>query len=259
MICSPTEVNIAGQKFGRLTAIKRDFNSKKYSKWVFKCDCGKVLSAGKQGVVTGAQLSCGCYVREQKAKQNRTHGLSKHPLYRTWNGMVQRCAFEHSKDYPYYGGRGVTVCERWLDVSNFIEDMGEKPENSTLDRIDNTKGYSPDNCRWATPLAQGNNKRNNREIKVGGMKFNTLAAAARYFDMPESTLRNRLFKESADSAVARPVASKLVRHDVGDGRKLTLEEIAKEAGVRAEQVSQRIKNGWSGSKLLTPSRNRNKK
>lgn len=254
MICSPTEVNIAGQKFGRLTAIKRDFESKKYSKWVFKCDCGKLLSAGKQGVVTGTQLSCGCYARELKAKQNLTHGLSGHPLYRTWNGMVQRCTVEHSKDYPYYGGRGITVCDRWLDVRNFIEDMGDKPKRATLDRIDNSKGYSPDNCRWATPIAQANNKRNNREVDVGGIRFKTLAAAARYFDMPESTLRNRLFNETAKTATARPVATKNMRFDVGNGRMLTRAEIAEETGLDVGGVRSRLRRGLVGADLLKPSR-----
>lgn len=257
MICSPNEKNIAGQKFGRLTAIKRDFINERYRKWFFECECGEVLSASKQAVISGTQLSCGCYMRELKREQNLTHGLSKHPLYRTWNGMVQRCTFEHSKDYPYYGGRGVTVCERWLDVRNFIADMGDRPHRATLDRIDNSKGYSPDNCRWATPIAQGNNKRNNREVDVGGIRFKTLAAAARYFDMPESTLRNRLFNETAKTATARPVATKNMRFDVGDGRLLTRNEIAKETGLSYSTVKYRLENGYKGKQLLEPNMNYN--
>lgn len=253
------ELDISGQKFGRLLAINRDFSGEKSGvRWWFLCDCGVKKSLQKGGVTSGHQVSCGCYMRELKREQNLTHGLSKHPLYRTWNGMMHRCTAEHSKDYPYYGGRGITVCDRWLDVRNFIEDMGDKPKRATLDRIDNSKGYSPDNCRWATPIAQANNKRNNREVDVGGIRFKTLAAAARYFDMPESTLRNRLFNESAKTATTRPVATKGLKYDVGDGRMLGLNEIAKEAGISSGTASARIKKGWLGSKLLTPSRNRKK-
>jgi len=250
MICSPKEKNIAGQKFNRLTAIKRDF-SKKFYQWFFNCECGNVVSVAKASVINGYQVSCGCYNREQKQRQNLTHGLSKHTLYRTWNGMVQRCTIEHNKDYASYGGRGITVCDRWLDVENFIIDMGEKPQRATLDRIDNNKGYHPNNCRWATPLAQGNNKRNNREVVVDGIRFKTLAAAARYFKMPESTLRNRLFNESAKNATARPVVSKNIKHDVGDGRFLTRNEIAAEVGVTAGAIKHRLKKGYLGSDLLS--------
>lgn len=86
------------------------------------------------------------------------------PLYHTWMGMKQRCANPKHGKYPRYGGRGITVCERWMTFSNFLADMGERPEGKTLDRIDNERGYEPGNVRWATPKEQMANRRKNAGI-----------------------------------------------------------------------------------------------
>jgi len=88
------------------------------------------------------------------------HGLSRSKIYYLWRSMVSRCYYENRPDYPYYGGRGITVCDRWRNsFVAFYEDMGERPENMTLDRVDNSKGYSPENCRWATLETQQANTR----------------------------------------------------------------------------------------------------
>src|SRR4051812_15448983 len=103
------------------------------------------------------------------------HGLRKHPLYNTWNGMIQRCRNENAGSYKRYGGRGITICDRWIGENgliNFIKDMGVKPEGCTLDRINNDGNYDPGNCRWATHHEQNTNKthakfRNVTKFKVG--------------------------------------------------------------------------------------------
>ena len=102
------------------------------------------------------------------------HGLCSHELYTTWKRMIQRCSNPNDLRYPYYGGRGVTVCERWWQsFAAFLADMGERPAGLTLDRIDNSKGYEPGNCRWASKLTQNINTRLNWRNKIGlaGVRF----------------------------------------------------------------------------------------
>ena len=88
-----------------------------------------------------------------------THGMHGTSTWMSWMSMIQRCTNPNAADYPHYGGRGITVCDRWRQFANFFDDMGERPAGKTLDRIDNNVGYSSDNCRWATPLEQRHNQR----------------------------------------------------------------------------------------------------
>jgi len=97
------------------------------------------------------------------------HGMSRAPIYRVWAAMITRCSDPKYKKYKYYGGRGITVCDRWLRFENFYEDMGERPSGLQIDRIDNDKGYSPDNCRWVT--AKENNSVNKAEDNMPGKQF----------------------------------------------------------------------------------------
>ena len=96
-----------------------------------------------------------------------THGMSRTPEYKAWFNMKDRCFNPNTKGYPNWGGRGITVCDRWLDFENFLADMGTKPSpKHSLDRIDNDGDYCPDNCRWSTKAEQENNKRTNRLITI---------------------------------------------------------------------------------------------
>jgi hypothetical protein len=157
-----------GEKFDRLLALERvepsdPRNQTPHVKYLCLCDCGnEVLTSGNR-LRSGEVRSCGCLIRESIT----THGMSKTRTYRIWAGMKSRCLNPNEEAYERYGGRGITVCDRWLNsFENFLEDMGEAPEGLTIERKNGAQGYSPDNCRWATYQEQGENKSNNFWITV---------------------------------------------------------------------------------------------
>lgn len=124
------------------------------------CDCGNTKYVEVHRVRSGHTKSCGCLAGKNRA----THGLTDTPTYRSWATMIQRCTNPNSPDYPRYGGRGVTVDETWLHFDAFLKDMGIRKDGTTLDRIDNEKGYGPGNCRWSSGYIQQRNKRPNRQV-----------------------------------------------------------------------------------------------
>lgn len=161
--------DIAGVKFGRLTALSRaETKDKNHAYWNCKCDCGKTITARTSHLKTGFVSSCGCYKSESSAIRQYKHGDVYSPTYGAWASMKSRCNNPSQNDFNLYKGRGITVCERWNDYRNFLEDMGHKPAGTSIDRIDNNKGYFPENCRWATAKQQARNKRNNRFILLNG-------------------------------------------------------------------------------------------
>jgi hypothetical protein len=161
-------IDITRQKFNRLTAISYAGDSK----WNCVCDCGTERKVDTYLLRSGQTKSCGCYQREAASnyckKNNLKHNLSRFSGSDSWYQMIARCHKPHNKNYRYYGERGIKVCERWLKLENFIEDMGERPDGYTLDRIDVDGDYCKENCRWTTRLVQSNNKRDTVFLTYNG-------------------------------------------------------------------------------------------
>lgn len=153
-------IDMTGKRYGRLTTIALARKVGYRAIWKFHCDCGRTVEARGDHVRYGATTSCGCFQAE--GNSNRRHGRVGSPEYRTWTNMLTRCTNPKSKDWLSYGGRGVTVCERWRLFENFFADMGERPEGTTIDRIDVNDGYRPGNCRWASAIEQRANRRDSR-------------------------------------------------------------------------------------------------
>lgn len=180
--------DITGMKFGMLTAISFAGRLKRGNAhtlaWECLCDCGGTKVAGRPELLSGKVVSCGCN------HGRPTHNMSKRPEYNSYSAMMRRCHVETDKDYKRYGGKGIKVCDRWRfgeggisGMECFFADMGSKPSSiHTLDRIKNSVGYTPDNCRWATPTKQARNRSTNyfsdgRDVKAfveaNGVKYST--------------------------------------------------------------------------------------
>lgn len=153
-------VDISGKRFGRLTVVRlTDERRNHHCVWECICDCGSMAMVSGSSLRSGVTKSCGCLSLEVKVARFTKHGMEGTRTYRSWVAMRARCNNPKTRDYASYGGRGITVCERWESFENFLEDMGERPPGKSLDRINNDLGYLPDNCRWATAKEQANNRR----------------------------------------------------------------------------------------------------
>ncbi|KKK84731.1 hypothetical protein LCGC14_2780380 [marine sediment metagenome] len=186
-------IDLTGERFGRLIVIKRVQNDKQGgAQFVCKCICGKEKIVGGSDLRDGNTKSCGCLYNEGN---NYKHGHKKKnqpsKTYQSWQSMIRRCTDSNDIKYSIYGGRGITVCNRWRKFENFLEDMGEVPKDRQIDRIDNNKGYCKSNCRWATRKEQARNKRNNRLITHDG-KTQCIAEWAEEFDINYQILWDRL-------------------------------------------------------------------
>lgn len=186
--------DLTGRVFGRWTVLGLFAKAtlKKNKKWLCRCKCGHEGLVYHGTLTSGISKSCGCLKKELNGNQRRTHGMSESAEHYIWMGVLRRCNNPSDPAYPYYGGRGITVCERWLKFQNFIDDMGVRPnEKLTMDRINNGEGYCKENCRWTTRKAQANNRRSNRVIEHNG-EMKTLTEWAEIAGMRSQTLGVRL-------------------------------------------------------------------
>lgn len=199
--CMPAKIipdEYIGKRFGRLTITAFAKTRGGRSAWICVCDCSGTITAAHSNIMAGSTRSCGCVRKETAAATGRDksfrHGGHGTAEYRAWNNLKCRCNNPNDKAYFQYGGRGITVCERWLNsFENFLADMGPRPgDGYSIDRYpDNDGNYEPANCRWATRKEQGRNKRNNNRIQVLGSSL-ALSEAAERTGRTYSSLWHRL-------------------------------------------------------------------
>lgn len=200
-VAAVSALELANQRFGRLVAIEYSHSDAKQRIWKCKCDCGKTHLVGAYELRSGRIRSCRCI--------KTIHGLARSSTYKSWSGMRTRCEDVNYRDYPLYGGRGIKICRRWQKFINFLADMGVKPTpKHTLDRINNDKGYSKENCRWATWTEQQRNRRNNSRFAYQG-KTQLIMEWAKEYGLGRCTLEARL-KRGWDfhKALTTPIGTK---------------------------------------------------
>lgn len=236
--------DLTGMRFGRLVvtelAPSMVVSGRSRRHWRCSCDCGEVVTVIALALISGGTKSCGCF----RLDRITTHGMTGTPEYRSWRSMLQRCMNVSSNRYMNYGGRGISVCDRWMDFANFFSDMGSRPSlDYSLDRIDNDGNYEPGNCRWATRSEQQRNKRRpNTENAVRGDRHwtrtdperaraiaskNIQAAHGRLENNPNSKLTHQLAQLLRDTHKSNP--------------KMTLTELGAIAGVGRETARKVIR------------------
>jgi hypothetical protein len=213
-----------GDRFHRLTAVVPDRVVNTVTFWRWRCDCGAETIAGVHKVRSGHTKSCGCFNREASRARRYKHGKGdqKTKEYRAWCGLKQRCHNQRSSAYQDYGGRGITVCDRWLGpdgFDHFFADMGLAPSPAhSVDRLDNSRGYSPDNCAWRTRVEQMNNRRGNVTLTHSGETL-TVAEWATRLGLKQVTIRARIrMGWSAERVLTTPLVtsgypSPRIQHD----------------------------------------------
>lgn len=249
-----------GLRFGRLLVMSRLSVQGYETLWCCKCDCGGEIKVRGPNLDSGNTKSCGCLNRrDAKVHQRpRIRPSRKGETKLSWEVMIKRCCNPKSDHYKDYGGRGVTVCDRWLDYNNFLKDMGERPLGTTIDRYPNNDGnYEPTNCRWGTPKQQANNRRNNRILTAFG-KTQTLLEWSKEYKIPTGTLAGRLYAGNAieDALTKAPywtLRTKEMKDATYRNRKSTILITAfgktqalvawsEETGIKAAVISARIRN-----------------
>lgn len=245
---SPTPKRVkelSGHVYGRLTVVGFA-RIERSAIWVCQCSCGEVVEVKSPNLIRGGTRSCGCVRRTGTPK----HGMSETPEYRTWHSMINRCKYKSVNSYPSYGGRGITVCDRWHSFDNFYADMGTRPEGTTLDRIDSDGHYTPDNCRWATTKEQGRNKRNSILLTARGItkQVNDWAEDS---GVAASTIVRRIKSLGWDveKAIFTPTNS-FQRCITYKGETLNCSDWALRCGVTTKTITNRLDRGLETDQVL---------
>lgn len=202
------KINLLGQRFGRLRPIKEaPRDAAGHIKWECLCDCGNttIVGGGDLRRKHHSTKSCGCLIVERNKELSTTHGKTRSKTWKSWNSMNSRCNNPHVKGYQYWGGRGVSICERWRSFENFLADMGERLPGTSLDRWPNKDGnYEPNNCRWATCKQQARNTTANVLLTYRGATVDLMTLADQT-GIPHHRIRSRLSNGHTDEeAITMP-------------------------------------------------------
>lgn len=198
--------NLTGESFGRWTVVSYAGKENQLCHWLCKCECGTQKKLRTSALTSGKSNSCGCLRKEMNNFWKKTHGMSNTPEFQIWTSMRRRCRAKHRPDWRVYGL--FQVCKRWEKFENFIEDMGKRPSpKHSIERIENSHGYSPDNCKWATQTEQGRNRRTNHILTFDG-RSQCIIEWAEEFNMRPGTLLERLRRGwTVKKAITTPVPS----------------------------------------------------
>lgn len=198
----------AGDRFDRWTVLEQATDGR-HATYLCRCDCGTVKAVRERGLRYGGSRSCGCLMLETArfGPKHGTHRQSTSPTYKSWASMKDRCTNPRNRNFYRYGGRGINICEKWLGgFEAFLDDMGERPAGSSIDRIDNNGSYEPGNCRWATHKQQQNNRRDTVLIELDGER-RSLVEWCEHFGVPYTAVRSRRWRGISGAALFEPVIS----------------------------------------------------
>ena len=215
-------IDLTGRVFGRLTVLGYSHTTitpsgQKKPHWLCRCECGAEKAIQGCSLTNGTTRSCGCWKSEEVRTRMTKHGHTswhgpRTPTYRCWRAMLGRCYRVNDSGFKYYGGRGISVCERWRDFRNFLADMGERPTLAhSIDRIDNNGNYEPGNCRWATALQQGRNSRKTVQVTLNG-ETHCISEWMEILDLNVHTIKDRLHRGwSYERALTEPIKHRLTK------------------------------------------------
>lgn len=216
--------NLEGKRFGEWAVLYRYDTPGEAGPvlWMCRCSCGTEKPVLAHNLTSGSSKSCPTCGHDKAVTARRSHGMSGSPTYIVWSGMKARCLNPNNLAYPSYGGRGIRICDRWLEsFENFLEDMGPRPPKATLERMDNDKGYSLDNCQWKSKKHQANNRRSNRLVTLPDGETITFTQACERHGITIKTLRYYTDLNNGDTsaglkdALARKPYRIMVKTDSG--------------------------------------------
>jgi hypothetical protein len=252
-------INMTDRRYGRLVVLYMYRRTSTDTYWWCQCDCGTTKQVGGKHLRSYHTQSCGCLLREMLAVMHYRHGRSLTPEYRLWAGMMGRCLNPQNKSFINYGGRGITVCQRWQHFEYWYADMGERPAQMTNERRDNDGHYScgtcdecltngwPSNCYWATQVQQARNKRNNRNFTING-RTQCLVAWAREYGLKREAVSRRLARGKSIEEALKPIHEiQLVTYL---GITQSIFEWSQQIGIETDTLVYRVKH-WDIERAFT--------